>query len=166
MRPHPEQRRKQAGVGAAGAAFTGGHKRAKPTPGGGPHTPCRPPGAREPRGTAQARPAAGSRMLRGGTPQRGPETLWGLPRGFPTARTCSRSPRGLRQAGDSGRPEWDPRAQGQRGRGPPTAWTGPHLRGQLEAARNCPTQRLVGLSVQRGFQSPLTGHVGQVMVQI
>lgn len=62
VRPHPVQRRKQAGVGAAGAASTGGHERAKPTPrGGGPHTPCRPPEAGEPRGTprpAQLRAAS------------------------------------------------------------------------------------------------------------
>ena len=62
----------------------------------------------------------------------------------------------LRRAGDSGGPEQDPRAQGQHGRGPLTAWTGPHLRGQLEAAQDCPTQRLVGLSVQRGPGGPVS----------
>lgn len=49
-----------------------------------------------------------------------------------------------------------PTCTGQHGRGPPTAWTGPHLRGQLEAAQDCPTQRLVGLSVQRGPGGPVS----------
>lgn len=170
-RPHPELRLKQAGVGAAGAASTGGHRHAKPTPRGDPHTPLQASRERESLGglprPAQPQAAACSEA---GRRKGGPHHCGGFREASPQQGPVLRHQGGSEGLETKGDQSGTCAQTGQHGGGPLTAWTSPDPRGQFEAAQDCPTEagrpELPRRTQGYCLGVPLTGHVAQVTVHI